>query len=64
MSVINAEPYPFELTTPHTALLIIDMQRDFVEPGGFGAALGNNVDLLTAIVPLRDGVSISVKRSG
>jgi nicotinamidase-related amidase len=33
------------------ALVIIDMQRDFIEPGGFGAALGNNVEYLQQIVP-------------
>lgn len=41
--------YPFELA--HTALVIIDMQRDFVEPGGFGETLGNDVTRLQAIVP-------------
>lgn len=48
---VAAQPfdYPFELA--HTALLIIDMQRDFVEPGGFGESLGNDVSLLQAIVP-------------
>jgi biuret amidohydrolase len=33
------------------ALVVIDMQRDFVEPGGFGASLGNDVRLLQAIIP-------------
>lgn len=50
-TVINALPTPFEFDLAHTALLIIDMQRDFVEPGGFGASLGNDVTPLQAIIP-------------
>ena len=37
--VVNAEPYEFEFELDRTALLIIDMQRDFVDPGGFGEAV-------------------------
>ena len=43
---IAADPYPFALDRGRAALLIIDMQRDFIEPGGFGAALGNDVSQL------------------
>ena len=51
---VPAQPYEFELTPDSTALLIIDMQRDFLEPGGFGAMLGNDVELLARVVePLR-----------
>lgn len=48
---IQAQPFEFEFDVAHTALIVIDMQRDFVEPGGFGASLGNDVNLLRAIIP-------------
>ncbi len=52
MAAIAAQPYSFSMTRARTALVIIDMQRDFLEAGGFGAMLGNDVSLLRrAIAP-------------
>jgi nicotinamidase-related amidase len=51
MNMITAEPFDFALHPEKVALIVIDMQRDFIEPGGFGASLGNDVSLLQAILP-------------
>ena len=48
---VPARPYDFNLDPSKVALVVIDMQRDFIEPGGFGDALGNDVSRLTKIVP-------------
>ncbi|MCG7405378.1 MULTISPECIES: cysteine hydrolase family protein [Caballeronia] len=50
----RAEPFDLAFELKHTALVMIDMQRDFVEPGGFGEALGNDVSFVrTAIEPCK-----------
>jgi nicotinamidase-related amidase len=51
MPTIAAKPHDYAFEPARLALLIIDMQRDFIEPGGFGAALGNDVRRLTPIIP-------------
>ena len=50
---LAATPFEFAFPAARTALVVIDMQRDFIEPGGFGASLGNDVGLLApAIAPI------------
>jgi nicotinamidase-related amidase len=51
MATVEAEPYPFEFDPRKTALLMIDFQRDFVYPGGFGESLGNDTTPLLKALP-------------
>ncbi|HEU0091519.1 MAG TPA: cysteine hydrolase [Vicinamibacteria bacterium] len=51
MAEIAARPYAYAFAVPSTALVVIDMQRDFIEHGGFGETLGNDVSRLARIVP-------------
>ena len=48
---VPADPGPFPLPEGRVALLVIDMQRDFLLPGGFGESLGNDVSQLQRVVP-------------
>ncbi len=61
---IDAKPFAFEFALHSTALVIIDMQRDFIEPGGFGQTLGNDVSLLSAIVPTCRAVLVAWRKAG
>src|SRR6516225_7460796 len=61
---VSAEPEPIDLDWPSTALVIIDMQRDFMEPGGFGETLGNDVSRLAAAVQPIGSVLAAAREMG
>ena len=64
MTPLSAQPFDFPLDLARCALVIIDMQRDFVEAGGFGASLGNDVTRLQAIVPTCAALLAAWRRAG
>jgi nicotinamidase-related amidase len=61
---LEAEPEPLAVDVAKSALVIIDMQRDFLEPGGFGAALGNDVSKLQAAVAPCKAALAAARRVG
>jgi nicotinamidase-related amidase len=64
MPTVAARPFPFALDPSAAALVVIDMQRDFIEPGGFGESLGNDVSRLAAIVPTVRRLLDGCRRAG
>ena len=64
MPVIRARPFDFAFDRSTIALVVIDMQRDFIEPGGFGASLGNDVSLLQAIIPMTQRLIAGFRSAG
>ena len=61
---ISAEPYPFAFDPASTALIVIDMQRDFLEPGGFGELLGNDVSTLRRVIEPTQRVLAAARARG
>ena len=64
MNTVAARPYPYTFEPAKTAVVLIDMQRDFLEPGGFGAMLGNDVTTLQRIVPACQQLLALARRHG
>jgi len=63
-SIPGALPFAFDFDPATTALIVIDMQRDFIEPGGFGASLGNDVTRLQAIIPTVAALLAVARKAG
>jgi nicotinamidase-related amidase len=63
-ALVEAEPGPVAIDARTTALILIDMQRDFLEPGGFGETLGNDVSLLAAAIEPCRAVLATARRLG
>jgi nicotinamidase-related amidase len=64
MLSMKAEPYDFEFDPKKTALVMIDFQRDFVYPGGFGESLGNDTSLLLDALPAAKRVLEACREAG
>src|SRR5262245_13773815 len=61
---VPARPYDFTFAPASTALVLIDMQRDFLEPGGFGESLGNDVGQLRGTIEPLAAVLAATRAAG
>jgi nicotinamidase-related amidase len=63
-ATVDARPGPFPLRDGEVALVVIDMQRDFMLPGGFGETLGNDVSQLAKVVAPLQRVLAAARAAG
>jgi nicotinamidase-related amidase len=61
---VDAEPYEYSFEVDNTALMVIDMQNDFIEDGGFGDYLGNDVSLLEETIEPTKQVLQAAREAG
>ena len=64
MITVEADPAPVQIDPDHSAVVIIDMQRDFLEPGGFGDSLGNDIGQLARAVAPCKALLTAARRHG
>jgi nicotinamidase-related amidase len=64
MATLDALPGPFTFDPATTALVVIDMQRDFMEPGGFGETLGNDVSQLRRVIEPTEALLRACRAAG
>jgi biuret amidohydrolase len=64
MTAVTAEPYEYVFDAQHVALICIDFQRDFMEPGGFGESLGNDVSTLRRTIEPAQRVLAAARERG
>src|SRR4051812_25081902 len=64
MPIVNAEPSPFSFDLDSVALVVIDMQRDFLMPGGFGESLGNDVSQLRRTIEPLTALMVAWRTAG
>jgi nicotinamidase-related amidase len=64
MPSIDAQPFEYEFDPDHIALLCIDMQRDFLEPGGFAESLGNDISKVAPCVPVIAKLQEAFRKAG
>ncbi|WP_099025488.1 cysteine hydrolase family protein [Mycolicibacterium palauense] len=64
MTTIDANPFPYPFDFNHVALVCIDMQRDFCEPGGFAESLGNDIARIAPCIPVIARLQDAFRRAG
>src|SRR5208282_5084702 len=64
MPSIAAKPYDYQFEPDRLGLMVIDMQRDFLEPGGFGSSLGNDVTRLRGTITPLQAVLAATRQAG